>query len=362
MTNFVYDALPGRILFGEGIARDVLADELARLGCTRVLAFAGEGEQEIAGRLLPALGDVVAEVFTGVRMHVPAEVAEAATSRARELGVDGLVSVGGGSTTGTAKIVARETGLPILAVPTTYAGSEVTPVWGLTTDARKETGRDLAVLPRTVVYDPELTWSLPAPMAVASGLNAMAHSVEALWTEAANPVTTALALESVRALASGLRQLAAATGPDGVDVAADRAARTDLTYGAYLAGSCFAVAGSGLHHKICHALGGAFDLPHAETHAIVLPHVLAFNGADLGETADRLGAALGVPDPVAGLRALATEVGAPLRLLDVGMRADQVDEAVDVIAAKLPIHNPRPLGRDDIAAIVTAALNGTENS
>lgn len=356
MTSFVYDALPGRILFGEGLAGTVLADELARLGCTRVLAFAGEGERDIAARLLPTLGDVVADVFTGVRMHVPAEVAVAATARARELGVDGLLSVGGGSTTGTAKIVARETGLPVLAVPTTYAGSEVTPVWGLTTDSRKETGRDLAVLPRTVVYDPELTWSLPRPMAVASGLNAMAHSVEALWTEAANPVTSSLAVESVRALAQGLRALADA----GDDEVADRAARRDLTYGAYLAGSCFAVAGSGLHHKICHALGGAFDLPHAETHAAVLPYVLAYNAPALGDLADRLGAALGDPDPARGLRTLAAHVGAPSRLADVGLRDDQLAEAVDLVAAKLPIHNPRPLGRDEIAALLAAALHGTE--
>ncbi|MBC9734467.1 maleylacetate reductase [Nocardioides marmotae] len=351
-TRFTYDALPGRILFGEGLAGTVLADELDRLGCRRVLAFAGEGERDIADRLLPPLGERVVGVFDGVRMHVPAEVAEAATARARELEVDGLLCIGGGSTTGTAKIVARETGLPILAVPTTYAGSEVTPVWGLTTAARKETGRDLRVLPRTVVYDPQLTWSLPSALAVASGLNAMAHSVEALWTEAANPVTTSLAIESVRALATGLRAIAADEG--------DRDARTALTYGAYLAGSCFAVAGSGLHHKICHALGGAFDLPHAETHATVLPHVLAFNAPTLGPVAQRLAEALGCDDAAVGLSHLAREVGAPQRLADVGMRPDDLDEAVDVIAAKLPIHNPRPVDRGDIASILAAALHGTE--
>ena len=198
-------------------------------------------------------------------------------------GADAVLAIGGGSTTGVAKAVALTTRLPVVAVPTTYSGSEVTPTWGLTEDGRKTTGVDVAVLPRTVVYDPELTVSLPAGLAVASGLNAMAHCVEAMWAPRRNPVSTVVAEEGVRSLATGLSAVGTDTvGTDGGGLPA----ATDLLRGAYLGGTAFAGAGSGLHHKLCHVLGGAFDLPHAPTHAVVLPHVLAFNapGAPDAET------------------------------------------------------------------------------
>ena len=216
--------------------------------------------------------------FDGVRPHVPVEVAAAAVAAAREAGADVLLSVGGGSTTGTAKAVALASGLPILAVPTTYAGSEMTPVWGSTEAGRKTTGRDLAVLPKVVVYDPELTLSLPAWITAASGMNAIAHCVEAPYAPGRNPVTTQLAWRG-----SGRRRRRCRRWSSARDVAA----RAGALYGAYLAGSAFAVAGSGLHHKICHALGGAFDLPHAETHSVVLPHVVAFQQPAAAAAMDR---------------------------------------------------------------------------
>ena len=217
----------------------------------------------MARELAGTLGGRLAGVFTGVRPHVPAAVAQAARQEAAAAGADALLSIGGGSATGTAKAVALATGLPVIAVPTTYAGSEVTPVWGITEGARKTTGTDLRVLPRLVIYDPELTLGLPPGLSAASGLNAMAHCVEAFWAPRRNPVSSLAAGEGIRALAGALPLVG--TAP------ADLGVRSSLLYGAYLAGSAFAVAGSGLHHKICHVLGGRYDLPHAQMHAIVLP-------------------------------------------------------------------------------------------
>ena len=253
----------------------------------------------------------VACSFSQVLPHVPDAVAQAARSAAAEHTVDGLLCVGGGSTTGTAKIVALTSGLPIIAVPTTYAGSEMTPVWGLTTRSRKETGTDRRVLPRTVIYDPELTVRLPAALTVASGLNALAHCVEAFWAPGANPVTALLAAEGISALARGL--------PAVREEPTDLAARSAVLYGAYLAGAAFAVTGSGLHHKICHALGGAFNLPHAQTHAVVLPHVLAFNAPAVPDVAARIAVALGSTSAAQGLIDLKRSLGGPESLAALGM-------------------------------------------
>jgi len=346
--DFTYTSLPGRVGFGRGLAAERLREAVDELGLTSVLLIAAEAESDLADRLTTGLRDRIAGVYSDVRPHVPSAVAEAARAKAAEVGADGLLSIGGGSTTGTAKIVALTTGLPIVAVPTTYAGSEMTPVWGLTTDARKETGIDRRVLPAAVVYDSELLSTLPRDLAVASGFNALAHCVEAFWGPGANPVTSLHAAEGIRALADGLRGLGSGS-PTAEDE--DR-----LLYGAYLAGGSFAVAGSGLHHKICHALGGAYDLPHAQTHAVVLPHVLAFNAAAIGEDAAAMARALRVDDAVDGLRELSTSLGVPADLAALGFPVDRFDEAVEIIAAKLPIANPRPVAEADIRDILRGAV------
>jgi len=350
VTSFSYDALPGRVVFGAGSARRVLRDEVDALGGTRVLLVCTQQEEPLARELAAPLGDRVVAAFTGVRPHVPVEVAEAARSLAAEHRADLVLSVGGGSTTGTAKAVALSSGLPVLAVPTTYAGSEVTPVWGMTEGNRKTTGTDRRVLPRTVVYDAELTLTLPVPLAAASGLNAMAHCVEAFWAPGANPVTSALAAQGIAALGRGLPAVAA----DPADVTA----REEVLLGAWLGGASFAVAGSGLHHKTCHVLGGAYDLPHAETHAIVLPHVLAWNAPAVPEAVARIGSALGTDDPVAGLAGLADRLGIPAGLRDVGLAEGSLDEATDLVLAAVPAGNPRPLDRDDVAVLLHAAWSG----
>ncbi len=354
-SSFRYDALPGRIVFGAGSARTALREELDLLGVRRVLLIATEQELPLARSLVEPFADRVVEVFTGVRPHVPVAVAEAARAAAERCAADVVLSVGGGSTTGTAKAVALTSGLPVVAVPTTYAGSEVTTVWGLTEAARKTTGKDPRVLPKVVVYDPELTLSLPAGLSAASGLNALAHCVEALWAPGANPITSLVALEGVRALAAGLP--AVVGDPSGLP------GRSDALYGAYLAGAAFAVAGSGLHHTVCHVLGGAYDLPHAETHAVVLPHVLALYAPRLPEVAARVAAALGAPDSdaVGALVALAARVGAPGSLAEVGLREQDVPEAArlvhEAVRAKVPA-GPLAVDAEQVAALIGAAQAG----
>jgi maleylacetate reductase len=350
--QFTYEALPGRVIFGPGSARGGLAEAVADLGSERLLLIAAGPEAALAEELAAPLGERVVGRFDGVRPHVPVEVGAAAVAAAREAGADAVLSVGGGSTTGTAKAVALATGLPIIAIPTTYAGSEMTPVWGSTDGGVKTTGRDPRVLPRLVVYDPELTTSLPARVTAASGMNALAHCVEALYAPGRNPVTTVIALEAIEALARALPGAVAA--PD------DIGARSEALYGAYLAGSAFAVAGSGLHHKICHALGGAFDLPHAETHSVVLPHVVAFQQPAAPAEMNRVGEALGAApaSAAAALFDLAASLGVPVSLAAIGMPADGAGQVVEQIIAAVPADNPRPVDDDDVRRILAVAYAG----
>jgi maleylacetate reductase len=342
---FEHQSWTQRVVFGAGAAREHLAAEVDRLGAHRVLLVAAPSARAQAASLTAGLP--MAGAVDEVRMHVPVEVAAAARRRAAETGADLLLAVGGGSATGTAKAVALSSGLPILALPTTYAGSEVTPVWGLTEAGRKTTGVDERVLPRTVVYDPALTLSLPAGMSVASGLNALAHCVDSLWAPRANPVDTALALEAAHALATGLPRVYA--DPAGLD------GRTSALYGAYLAALAFAGAGSGLHHKICHVLGGAYDLPHAATHAVVLPHVLAFNAPAAPAEVARLARALDATDALAELDRLYASVDAPRSLRALGLPEDRLGEAAALIAEAAPPGNPRPVTEADALALLRAA-------
>jgi alcohol dehydrogenase class IV len=325
---------------------------VADLGCKRLLVIASPAESELAAELTAPLGDGVAARFEGVRPHVPVEVSRSATEAARGAGADCLLSIGGGSTTGTAKAVALATGLPILAIPTTYAGSEMTPVWGSTEDGRKTTGRSASVLPRLVLYDPELTFSLSPATTAASGMNGLAHCVEALYAPGRNPISTLIAAEGIGALAASVPS--AARRPQ------DLPARAGALYGAYLAGTAFAQAGSGLHHKICHVLGGAFDLPHAETHSVVLPHVVAFQqpGATalMDMVAGRLGAQPG--GAATALYELAAECGLPLSLAELGMARDGIAQVIGEVLESVPRDNPRPVDSTAVRGILEAAYEG----
>jgi alcohol dehydrogenase class IV len=331
--DFVHEMHEQRVVFGTGSARTQLSDEVHRLKSRRVLLVAAKGQRALAEELtrgLPMVG-----VVDQVRMHVPIEVAVAARRQADDLRADLLLSIGGGSTLGTAKAVALTSGLPVLAVPTTYAGSEATPVWGVTDAGRKATGTDARVLPRTVVYDPELSVTLPVGLSVASGLNALAHGVDSQWAPQADPINRALALEGVRALSAGLRLVHADP--------ADLAGRSQCLYGCYLAALGFASAGAGLHHKICHVLGGSWDLPHAETHAVVLPHVLAWNAASAPEAAAAIAAALGTKKALEGLLDLEDELEAPTSLRELGLPDSALPQAARLVVEAAPEDNPRPV-------------------
>jgi maleylacetate reductase len=264
---FTWSALPSRVVFGTGAVLRV-SDEVARLEKRRVLLVGGGASTRTSfSRVRDALGDMVAGTFGGSTQHVPAHVIDAAVATARAVGADVLISVGGGSATGLGKMLAYTCDLPLIAIPTTYSGSEMTAVWGRITEGRKHTAFDMRVLPRSVVYDAELCVGMPPRLAAASGMNALAHCLEALWSSGANPMTTALAVEGGRRLVSGL--------PRVVDDPDDVGAHAHNLIGACLAGVAMAQAGMGIHHRSAHVLGGGWQLPHAETHAILLPRSTA---------------------------------------------------------------------------------------
>lgn len=369
--HFSFDTSPARVLFGRGTVQTALPPEVERMGLHRVLVVAGRSHEPLARQVTRPFAEAAVAWFTDVVPHVPATSAERAVALAHSFHADGVLSIGGGATTGTAKIVAREARLPIVSVPTTYAGSEMTPVWGMTTAGRAESGTDPGVQPRTVILDPDLTDGLPRDLAVTSGLSALAHAVEAYWAPGANPMSSALADEALAALAEGLRaigpvSLAQAATPESalVDpVTAWAGTRTtageQLLYGAFLAGSILATTGAGLHHRLCQVLGAAFKLPGAALHAVVLPHVVAFNAPAVPAAARRIARALGDDEPVLGLRRLYAEIGAPTSLEELGLRRKQLPEAVDRVVETLPVDNPRPVGSDEVGVLVTAAFEGS---
>jgi maleylacetate reductase len=347
-VDFVYDVPASRVVFGTGRIQQV-SDEVERLGAERVLLIAGGRAKKYADELAAALGSRVVERISEVVMHVPAALATAAAERTEQSGADLLVCLGGGSAIGLAKAVALRTRLPILAIPTTYAGSEMTPIWGLTDGGRKTTGRDRTVLPATVVYDPALTTSLPTDISAASGMNALAHLVEGLYAPDASPVTAVLAEEGIRALADAL--------PRVVRAPADLDARACALYGAWLAGWVVGTAGMGLHHKICHVLGGAYNLPHAGTHSAVLPFVTAYNAPAAPAAMARATRALGAQDPARALSELAERIGAPTSLAQVGMDPGRIPEAARLVV-ETPVTNPRPVDEAAVDKLLRAAYAG----
>ena len=348
MKPFVHQALASRVVFGAGSLQQ-LGQEIDALGATRALVLSTPEQAGAARRVAELLGERAAGIFPQAVMHVPIETAREARAEARRLGADCAVAIGGGSTTGLGKAIALDSGLPIIAIPTTYAGSEMTSIYGLTEAGVKKTGRDLRVLPRTVIYDPELSLSLPIGLTVTSGLNAIAHAAEGLYAFDGNPIVSLMAEEGIRAMATALPILSAV--PDDVD------ARGDALYGAWLCGAVLGAVSMGLHHKLCHTLGGSFNLPHAEVHTVVLPHALDYNAAQAPEAMRRIARALGTESAATGLFDLAHRLGAPLALKDIGMPADGLDRAAD-LAVQTPYPNPRPLERAAIRALLQRAFDG----
>jgi len=348
MENFVYIAQPARVVFGAGSLAQ-LPREIEALGAKKALVLSTPEQRASAEQVAAMLGDRAVGVFDRAVMHVPLETAREARELARQLGADCAVAVGGGSTTGLGKAIALDSGLPILAIPTTYAGSEVTPIYGITEGGLKKTGRDMRVLPRTVIYDPELTLSLPTALSVTSGINAIAHAAEGLYSVEGNPVMSLMAEEGIRALGQALPLIT--RNP------ADLGARGDALYGAWLCGTVLGHVGMALHHKLCHTLGGTFNLPHAETHTIVLPHALAYNAQQAPQAMARIARALGSASAAQAVYDLAHDNGAPVALKDLGLTEPDLDRACD-LALQNQYPNPRPLERQALRQLLQNAFEG----
>lgn len=348
--SFVHTALPQRVVFGRG-TRAGLPGEIDRLGARRALVLATPAQADLAAEIAALCAGRVAGVFAGAQMHTPVAVTEEAVARCAELGADCLLSVGGGSTTGLGKAIAARTGLDQIVVPTTYAGSEATSILGETEDGLKTTRRGPEILPEVIVYDVELTLGLPPALSATSGLNAIAHAAEALYAREGSPILHLLAEQSISALGAALPRILADP--------ADMAARSGALYGAWLAGTCLGTAEMAIHHKLCHTLGGSFGLPHAETHAVLLAHSLAYVAPGAPDAMAVIARALGRADgdAPAAVHELARALGVPASLGALGLAPENVERAAD-IALRNPYWNPVPLTREGLIDTLTRARQG----
>jgi maleylacetate reductase len=347
--RFTQVTRPVRVVFGPGTVAGLPA-EVAALNLNRVVVVTTPRQRPDAERIAELLGDTAVGVYAQAAMHVPVAVAENAVAYVREAGADGCVAVGGGSAIGLGKAIALRTGLPIVAVPTTYAGSEMTPIWGLTDEAGKTTGRDERVRPVTVVYDPDLSRDLSVEMSVTSAVNALAHAVEATYAPDGSPVIDLMAADAVRTLWTAIGTVAADP--------ADADARAQLLYGAWLAGACLGATTMSLHHKLCHIVGGTFNLHHAWTHTVILPYVMTFNLRPGTRPYDLIGAALGQADPGRALYDRLAALGYHRSLAELGLPTTAVETVVRQ-ATESAYANPRRVSPADIRDLVSAAQEGT---
>jgi maleylacetate reductase len=348
MQPFVYNGLPVRVRFDAG-ALAKIEEEASALGIRRAMLIATPAQAATAQDFARSHPATIRAVFTDAQMHTPFAVTERAVRIVQDEACDGLIALGGGSTIGLGKAIALRTDLPQIAIPTTYAGSEATPILGETKDGVKTTIRDMRVLPEVILYDVDLTLTLPIGLSMTSGLNAIAHAAEALYSRDGNPLISLLAEDGIRAMASALPAIR--RDPQ------DPEARAKALYGAWACGTCLGAVGMSLHHKLCHTLGGSFDLPHAETHAILLPHSIAYNQAAAPQAMQRIAAALGTRDAAEGLFALARRIGAPSSLQAIGMHPGDVERAADLAVAN-PYWSPRPVEREAIRKLLHNAFHG----
>jgi alcohol dehydrogenase class IV len=339
MMNFIYTGLATRVVFGRGKIAET-ANEAKRLGMKRPLVITTVQQAESGAALVKATGGVT---FAGAAMHTPVNVTEQAMGLAKAEGCDGTIALGGGSSTGLGKAIALCTDCPQLVIPTSYAGSEMTNILGETADGAKTTKRDPKIQPESVIYDPDLLDTLPDKFAATSGMNAIAHAVEALYAVDGNPVVSLMAEEGIRALASAL--------PKG------KAGHDEALYGAWLCGTVLGSVSMALHHKLCHVLGGTFDLPHAETHTVILPHATAYNASGSEDAMKRIARAIGASSAAQGLYDLAKKLNATLTLRELGMPEAGLDKAADIAVAN-PYPNPRKLERDAIRQLLDDAFHG----
>lgn len=347
-TQFVYTGLPARVIFGRK-TKAALPDEVARLGFSRPMIVSSSFQAREAQKLQQLFGGNRAELYTNATMHTPTTITDEALEKFQSANADGIISFGGGSSIGLGKALSLRTGAAHIAIPTTYAGSEMTPILGETSEGQKVTQKTEKVLPQVVIYDVDHTLSLPLNMVVASGLNAIAHAVEALYAEQANPVLALLAEDGIRRLSCAIPNIIA--NPEEIS------ARTEALHGAWLCAMCLGAGGVALHHKICHVLGGMFDLPHAETHAVVLPHAIAFNAPAIPKTMEVLRRAMAVDDPAARLFEIAHTAGLPTSLDALGMPESGIEKALEQALAN-PYYNPRTPEPVALQQMIAAAWSG----
>ncbi len=348
MLTFEYRSLPWNILFGVG-AIQRLPEELDKLGLSSALVLSSPEQVAQGHEVVNILAGRAVGLFGKAAMHVPLATVEQATKEARRLNADSTVSIGGGSTTGLGKALALRQSLPNIVVPTSYAGSEMTNIWGITEDGRNSTGRDDAVLPTLTIYDPELTLTLPPKFAGPSGLNAMAQAVVNVASQKDNPFVSAMALEAIRKLSHGLPIIM--SEPDNL------AARSEVLLGACFAGAAIGAGTSSLHHRLCHTFGGALNTPHAETHAILLPHSVAYNAAATADGTGKIALAMGVENAAVGIHELAKAVGAPVSLRQMGVEHDDLDRIVALVM-DAPPENPEPITSVRLRALLENAFHG----
>lgn len=353
MSSFIDSfatTIPGvRVRFGPGV-RHKVGEEMDQLGLHRALILTTPHQADTGAEFAEQLGTKAVGLFSGAAMHTPVQISEEATAKARELGADCVLAIGGGSTTGLGKAIAFRTDLPQIVVPTTYAGSEVTGILGQTEGGRKTTINSPKVQPEVILYDAELVRTLPVAMTVTSALNAMAHAAEGLYAQNRSPISTLMALEGLRAFRDAL--------PRVLDTPDDLHARGETLYGAWLCGTVLGTVGMAIHHKLCHTLGGSFDLPHAETHAVILPHAIAYNEQAAAKELAPIAEIFGGTTPGQALHAFAVRMKAPLALRDLGMAEADLDRATD-IATQNPYWNPRPIEAGALRGLLQAAWEGT---
>ena len=337
-----------RVVFGAG-TRATIASELQSLGLSKALVLATPQQCDAALEIAEQIGTLAAGVFCKAEMHTPVHVTQDALAHVEETQADCVVAIGGGSTTGLGKAIAYHTDLPQIVIPTTYAGSECTPILGQTENGVKTTLSDPSILPEVIIYDSELVKTLPAPMTVTSALNAMAHAAEALYAPDKTAETTAMAIEGLTAFIEGL--------PKVLQDPTDLDAREATQRGAWACGTVLGQVGMALHHKLCHTLGGSFDLPHAETHAIVLPHAIAYNARAAADDLQPICDLLGENNPGTALYDFAKKMNAPTALRDLGLKEEDLDRVAD-LATTRPYPNPQPVTREDIRALLQAAWAG----
>jgi maleylacetate reductase len=348
--DFFYESQPCRVVFGRG-SLQMLGQQIERIGAQRALILCTPGMRPLAEKIMQQLGPLAVGVFDKAVMHVPVNVAREARELAQWVNADCIVTIGGESTIGLGKAVALAFGSPIIAIPTSYSGSEMTSHYSLTDLGVKRGGKDPRVLPRGVIYDPELTMFIPKSIAVVSGINAIAHAAEGLYAQDGNPVMSMFAEEGIRSMAAGLTGVA-------LDYQ-DLDARSDCLYGAWLCGTVQGRVGVALHHKLCELLGTSFGVAQAELQAIILPHSIAYNESAVPGLGIRICKALCTDSDSGGgaLWDFAKKMGAPLALQKLGLTEENLDAAAD-FALSEPFWNPRPLERAAIRSLLQSAFEG----